>query len=319
VNPFEYARPGSVPDALRLLVGPGVAAKAGGVDLLELMKEGVIAPGRLIQLGGVRELAFVRETGDWLELGPLTTVAELAQHPLVRKHAPLLAEAAGHVATPQIRNMATLGGNLLQRPRCWYFRSADFACRKKGGATCFAQAGESQLHALLDNHVCAIVHPSTLATALSALEATVAIAGPKGRREIPIEQLFVSPSVDVTREHMLAADELLVEVRVPSAGPAMQSAFTKQGERESYDWPLAEAAVALELEAGRCRRARLVLGAIAPVPHRARAAEAELVGKALDAETATRAARTPLAGNRYKVPIFEAVIKRTLLSARGGR
>jgi xanthine dehydrogenase YagS FAD-binding subunit len=322
VNAFEYVRATSLAEVLEQLRG-GAVAKAGGVDLLDLMKEQLVSPRRLVGLKAVPELAFVRDEGT-LRLGALCTVAELAASPLVRARWPLLADAAAHVATPQVRNMATIGGNLLQRPRCWYFRSADFPCRKKGGVTCFAQLGESQHHAIIDNHLCAMVHPSTLATALVALGASVKAVGPGGERTLLVEQLLTPPAVDVTREHALGRDELLVEVHLPPPAEGTKSAFHKHVAKESFDWPTAEVAAVLELARGRVRRASLVLGAMAPVPHRAREAEAWLAGRALDDTSAREAARaavrkaTPLAKNVYKVQVFEAVIRRALLLAVGG-
>ncbi len=320
---FEYTAAANVPEAIAQLKDANVVVLAGGVDLLDRMKEGLVSPSRLVSIRSLADLAFVREDAAGLHLGPLVTLAQLAEHKDVRARYLALADAAAHAATPQIRNMATLGGNLIQRPRCWYFRSADFHCRKKGGSTCFAQEGENQYHAIFGNNLCAIVHPSTPATALVALGARVKLTGANGARELALEELFAPPEKDVTRENVLAQDELLTEVLIPAPANGTRSAYHKQGEKESFDWPIADVAVVLELAGRTCRRASIVLGAAAPVPLRAKAAEALLVGKTIDERSAAAAAEaamvgaTPLAKNGYKVAVFKAVIRRTILAAGG--
>jgi xanthine dehydrogenase YagS FAD-binding subunit len=254
-----------------------------------------------------------------VEIGPLITLAALAKHPGLMQSHRALAQAAAHAATPQIRNMASLGGNLLQRPRCWYFRAEEFVCKKKGGDKCFALEGENQFHAIFGNSVCAIVHPSATAVPLTAFGARIEITGASGKREIPIDELFVTPEKDVRREHSIAGDELITAVRVPAT--KVRSAYAKQGEKESFDWPLAEVAVVLEMEGAKCRRASIVLGAAAPVPYRAKEAEALLAGKKIDEALARAAAEraiagaTPLAKNAYKLPLFETLVRRTVLEA----
>jgi xanthine dehydrogenase YagS FAD-binding subunit len=321
MNAFEWTNATTVEEALGQL-GSGVAVKAGGVDLLDRIKEGLDAPRRLVNIRNVKALRGIAADGDGLRVGPLATLAEIGEDRAVRERYTALADAASHAATPQIRNMATVGGNLLQRPRCWYFRSEHFRCLKKGGEVCYAQEGENQYHAIFGNTRCAIVHPSAAAVALVALGAKLELAGAKGKREVALEEFFVTPDTDVTRENSLAPDELITSIRVPASG--MRSAYTKQGEKDSFDWPIAEVAVALDMDGERVRRASVVLGAAAPVPYRARAAEAALAGKAVDEATARAAAHaalegaTPLAHNGYKVQVLEAVVRRTILAA-GGR
>ncbi|HEX8852568.1 MAG TPA: FAD binding domain-containing protein, partial [Pyrinomonadaceae bacterium] len=259
---------------------------------------------------------------DGLTLGALSTLAQLETHIAVRERYAALAEAAGLAATPQLRNMATVGGNLLQRPRCWYFRNEQFHCKKKGGQTCYAQTGENQYHAVFDNDPCAIVHPSATATALVALGARVELTGEKGKREVTLEEFFITPEVDVRRENSIGEKELLTGIRVPPLGEGARTVYLKQGEKESFDWPIADVCVVLARDAaGRCASASVVLGAAAPVPLRARGAESALVGKVIDEETARAAARaavsgaTPLAENGYKVAVFEALVRRAVLSA----
>ena len=319
---FEWVQAASLDDAIAEL-GPGVVVKAGGVDLLDRLKEGLDAPKRLVNLRGVAGLDGIAAPHE-LVLGPLVTLAALEAHAEVGRRWPALAAACAHAATPQIRNMATLGGNLVQRPRCWYFRSADFHCRKKGGSICYAQQGENQFHSIMANHLCAIVHPSTIATALVAYGASVKLRGQKGERTLPLEQFFALPDKDVTRENVLHPDELIVEVRVPATGPTTRAAYHKQVEKESFDWPMADVAVVLEMNGRTCKRASVVLGAAAPVPWRARSSEAILAGRVVDEHAAEAAANasmhgaTPLAKNGYKLPVFRAVVRRTILAAAGG-
>ncbi|MDB4968801.1 MAG: molybdopterin dehydrogenase [Myxococcales bacterium] len=323
---FEWTNAASLDEAIAQL-GTGVMVKAGGVDLLDRLKEGLESPRRLVNLRGIGGLDNIRSsTGDDgdLVLGPLTTLAAIEAHAGVRKRFGALAEACAHAATPQIRNMATIGGNLVQRPRCWYFRSADFNCRKKGGEVCFALEGENQYHAIVANKVCAIVHPSSVSTALVAYGATVKLKGKAGERVVPLEQFFVLPDKDPRRENQLGADELITEVRLPAPAKGTGAAYHKQTEKESFDWPLADVAVVLELDGRTCKRASIILGAAAPVPWRAKSSEAILGGRAVDEHAAEAAANaavqgaTPLAKNAYKLPIVRAIVRRTILAAAGG-
>jgi xanthine dehydrogenase YagS FAD-binding subunit len=305
-------------------LAPGVVVKAGGVDLLDRLKEGIDAPARLVNIRGIGGLDAIATPNGELALGPLVTLAQLEASSDVKRRWPALAAACAHAATPQIRNMATIGGNLVQRPRCWYFRSADFHCRKKGGTICYALEGENQFHAIVGNRVCAIVHPSSIATALVAYGASVKLRGKKGERTLPLEQFFALPDKDPTRENVLAPDELVVEVRVPATTAATRAAYHKQVEKESFDWPMADVAVVLEMNGRTCKQASIVLGAAAPVPWRARSSEAILGGRVVDEHAAEAAANasmqgmTPLAKNGYKLPIFRAVVRRTILAAAGG-
>lgn len=322
MNQFEWVNPTSLEQAAELL-GSGAAVKAGGIDLMDLLKERLIAPKRLVNLRAVPGLDRIEAGPEGLRLGPLVTLARLADDPAVNGPYRALAQAAGHAATPQIRNMATVGGNLLQRPRCWYFRAESFDCRKKGGSRCFAIEGENAYHAIIGNRTCAAVHPSAAAVALVALGAKLELVSHEGRREVALESFFVAPESDVRRENALGERELISKIVVPPPPAGARSAYIKQGEKESYDWPLAEVAVSLEEDGGRCKRASIVLGAAAPVPWRARAAEALLAGKTIDEGTAREAAKaaisgaTPLSQNAYKLKIFEAIVRRTILAAKG--
>jgi xanthine dehydrogenase YagS FAD-binding subunit len=302
----------------------GAVVKAGGIDLLDLLKEGLLAPGKVVSLGEIKGLdAVVEDEGGGLRIGSMVTLAKLAADPVLRQRYPALAEAVGGSASPQIRNVATLGGNLLQRPRCWYFRAAEYRCLRKGGGHCFAISGENQHHAIFDNQACAIVHPSTAATALVALGATVELTDAEGAmRRIVLEDFFVSPDLDLQRENDLKPGEILTAIRLPPLPASMRMAHLKQGETDSFDWPIADVAVLLDLSPdGSCRSAAVILGAAAPVPHRAISAQSALIGRHIDEEVARVAALAaldgamPLAKNAYKLPLFETLVRRAILKA----
>jgi xanthine dehydrogenase YagS FAD-binding subunit len=320
MNRFEWTNASSVQEAIAQLSEHAVI-KAGGIDLLDRLKEGLEAPERLVNIRNLRGLDDIREDAGVLRIGPLVTLARIGEDKLLRDNYRALAAASAHAATPQIRNRATIGGNLLQRPRCWYFRQTEFHCRKKGGSVCYALDGENQYHAVFKISLCAIVHPSALAVPLVAMNASVELTGAKGAREVELERFFTTPETDILRENIIGADELITEVRIPAASSEARSVYLKQGERESFDWPIADVAVVLSFEEGRCSKASIVLGAAAPVPLRATHAEAALAGKMIDEETARAAARaalegaTPLSGNGYKLHIFEALMVRAILAA----
>jgi len=301
--------------------------KAGGIDLLGLMKENLVTPRRLVNLRGVAGLDdIVEEKNSTLRIGSLVTLARLAANPIVRQRYTALAEAAGTSASPQIRHVATLGGNLLQRPHCWYFRSSHHHCARKGGELCFAFGGENQYHAIFDQQGCAIVHPSTAATALVALGARIELTmASDTKREVLLEEFFKLPEVDIHRENDLKPGEILTAIVLPPVAVPVRSVHLKQGEKDSFDWPIADVAVALDLTPnGTCRNASIILGAAAPVPHRAKAAEAALAGRPVNGETARAAGHAALVGavpltrNAYKLPIFETLVRRAVLAAAGG-
>lgn len=333
---FDWVQPLTVADAVAALAHPGALAIAGGVDLLDRMKERIASPSRLVSLRKLPGLDAIAIDAGQARIGANVTLARLASDPALRASHPLIGEAAGHAATPQLRAMATLGGNLAQRPRCWYFRSELYQCRKKGGATCFALDGDNESHAIFANETCAATHPSTIATALLALGARVAIAGPgKRTRELELASFFLAPETDLTREVDLQPGELITGLLVPAVGPEVRTAYTKQVAKQSFDWPIVDVAVALAFAGETCRQATIVLGAVAPTPRRASAAERALVGSRVDAASAARAAKaavagaTPLRGpssssgsgngNDHKIPILEIVVARTILAAANRR
>lgn len=299
-----------------------VIVKANGIDILDLLKEGLLRPSKIVSLADMPGLDQVTEDQDGGQrIGPMVTLAALAENAMVRQRYPALADALFSAASPQIRNVATLGGNLLQRPRCWYFRSAAYHCLRKGGGHCFAVIGENQYHAIFDNMTCAIVHPSTAATALVALNAAIELTNARGiTRRITLEDFFVSPAKDLQRENDLQPQEILTAICLPKMAPSVRMAHLKQGEKDSFDWPLAEVAVVLDVAPdGICKKASIVLGAAAPVPHRAKAAESVLAGQRIDEKVAAEAAQaaldgaTPLSSNAYKLPLFETLVRRAML------
>jgi xanthine dehydrogenase YagS FAD-binding subunit len=320
MNRFEWVDATSVDQALAAVTSDSVF-KAGGIDLLDLMKDDISAPKRLVNIRNIQGLNEIREDEQGLHIGPLATLTEIGENQTIKKKYTAISDAADRVATPQIRNMASVGGNLAQRPRCWYFRSEDFHCRKKGGRHCFAQDGENDYHAIFNNRTCAIVHPSGIAIPLVALNAHLQITSPKGKREVALEEFFISPEQDVMRENILQPDELITAITVPATDA--RSSYYKQGEKESFDWPIADVAVALSMQGSRCSKASIVLGAAAPRPYRAKAAEAQLADSPINEDTARKAAQqaiagaTPLAKNSYKIQIFEVIIRRTILRAAG--
>jgi xanthine dehydrogenase YagS FAD-binding subunit len=320
MNRFEWVNATSVDQALGAATD-GSSFKAGGVDLLDLMKDGTASPTRLVNIRQISGLDQIGEDEKGLRIGPLVTLTQIEEHPAIQQKYPAISQAASRIATPQIRNMATVGGNLVQRPRCWYFRSEDFNCRKKGGTHCFAQDGENDYHAIFDNRVCAIIHPSGIAVPLVALNGRVEITTKKGKREVALEEFFTSPVHNVRRENILEPGELITAIIVPAT--EAQAAYYKLGEKESFDWPIADVAVALTMQGSRCRQASIVLGGAAPYPYRAKTAEAKLnnteitEGAARAAAEAAMANAMPLEKNAYKIPIFEAIIRRTILRAAG--
>lgn len=323
MNQFTFVNCTTVDEALGQL-DHGAAVKAGGIDLLDLMKEGIVSPPKLVNIREIGELRGVELTPKGLRLGPLATLAEIAAHPAIQRDYSALSDAAGHAATPQVRNMATLGGNLMQRPRCWYFRSAEFDCRKKGGAdTCHAITGENQYHAIMHNQTCASVHPSSAAVPLLAMKAEVELTSRRGRRTVPMPEFYVPPEKSLINETAVQPGELITAVFVPAPARGTRSAYQKYGEKESFDWPLADAGVLLVMDGDRCRKAAVVLGVAAPTPIHAHAAEAVLAGNAIDEATARAAGKaaiqgaTPLSKNGYKTQLFETAVYRTILLAAG--
>jgi xanthine dehydrogenase YagS FAD-binding subunit len=326
MNSFEWVDATSVEQAAALLSqgstsGP-VVAKAGGMDLVDLMKERIVKPSRVVNLRTIPGLdAIAVDSEGGLTLGALATLARIEASPQVRERYPALAQAAGHAATPQVRNAATIGGNLLQRPRCWYFRNESF---HTGGVDPIeaTRRGENQYHAIFDNARTAMVHSSTPATALIAYGAQVQLVGPNGQqRMVAIEDLLLPPDIARERDTVLGPGEVLTQVVVRAPASGTRAAYHKQTERESYDWPICDVAVVLKMNGSRVASASIVLGWVAPTPRRAEESERMLAGQAITPAIARRAAQaavagaTPLSHNAYKVPVLETVVRRTILAA----
>jgi xanthine dehydrogenase YagS FAD-binding subunit len=334
MNAFEWTSPRTLEEAVRLLQPSEAALErrpqplAGGQDLLTVMQEGLARPSRLVNLKAIPGLAHLEDRGiKGLRIGALVTLTELAENAIVRERFPGLHAAAGAVGSPQIRNLGTVGGNLCQRPRCWYFRLEHVVCLKKGGDTCYAQNGENKYNAIFGGGPSYIVHPSDLAPMLVALGATVVIFGSKGERTLPLERFFTLPNdADILRENVLKPDEIVTRVDVPASPVARRSTYLKFRERESFDFAMASVAAAVELASdGRIKEARLVLGGVAPIPWRVTKAEDLLRGKRADAETLAQAAEVALAGaepleqNGYKVPLTKTLVRRALAEVTAER
>ena len=294
---------------------------AGGMDLLAMMKDYIAQPDRLVNVKSLDRTIRKGPDGG-LRIGAAVTLTELASNADAAKLFPALVQAAAEVGTPQIRNVGTVGGNLNQRPRCWYFRNEEFHCLKKGGARCFAVDGENQYHAIFGDGPCHIVHPSSLAVPAIALNARFRIVGPAGEREVPAAEYYQMPDRNLFGETALAANELLTHVILPAPANARNATYEVRF-KQSHDWPLAMASVALSLQGNTIRNARVVMGAVAPVPWRSAGAEAALTGKTLSEEVAMAAADAsvvgakPMSQNAYKVQIARTAVKRAIMKAGG--
>ncbi len=323
MNSFSLADCTTVEAALSQLKD-GAAVKAGGVDLLDRMKNGTDTPTRLVNIRNIPSLRGIQVTQQGLTIGPLTTLTEVSDDPIVRAQYAVLSDACGHAATPHIRNMATLGGNLLQRLQCWYFRSAEFECLRKGKEICFAFSGLNQYHAIMDYGGCPSVAPSSGAVALLALDANLELtSAAKGKRLVPIREFYVHPDANPQRYNVMGPDELLTAIYVPKPAAGTRSAYQKYGEKESNDWAIADAGIVLEMDGNLCRRAVVTMGAASPVVRRSPEAEAVLTGKTITPELARAAGQAsmhgamPLSMNAYKVQLFPVAIYRTVLLAAG--
>jgi xanthine dehydrogenase YagS FAD-binding subunit len=334
MNPFDYQVADTVEAITSALAGEGagvpyasaaVRVLAGGTDLIPLMQEGLAQPERLINIvptGALRGITGDRAAG--LRIGALTTLAELERDATIAAGYPILRQAVWDAATPQLRNAATIGGNLLQRPRCWYYRGKQ-PCWLKGGDTCFAREGRNELHAILGTAAspCVAVHPSDLAPALVALDASVAITSQRGERTVPLASLLRAPDAERRIEHQLAADELITAIHLPAQPEGAAGVYLKVMERAAWSFALASVAAQVVSADGKITSARLVLGGVAAVPWRAEVAERIVTGQALTPELAASAADAavdgaqPLSRNGYKVRLARELARRALLRAAG--
>jgi xanthine dehydrogenase YagS FAD-binding subunit len=327
MKPFDYYRVATVEQAVALLAKyqEKAAILAGGSDLLGLMKDRIAGqdmkpPQHLIDIKGIKGLAYIKEQPSGVRIGTATTLSDIASSEIVAKQYSLVAQAAKQVAVPQIRNVATLGGNLCQRPRCWYFRGKLFTdCLRKGGGTCYAREAEAenQYHAILGGEPCCMVYPSDMAPALIALDAKAEIAGPKGKRLVPLEKFYVSPEMTFLKETVLSPQEMLVAIEIPATSRGRKGVFLKLKERQAFDFAVVSVAVTVAMKDSQVADARVVFGGIAPFPARSAKAEAALKGKELKsaiAEACTAAVQgcKPLNKNGYKIEATKGVLEQAL-------
>ena len=319
---FTYVKPTNLGQAVRELSTPGARVHAGGTDLLGCLRDRVFTASKLVSLNGLAELRGVTALPDGgLRIGALTTLSEIASEATIGTKYHALAVAAGAAASPQLRNQGTVGGNLCQRPRCWYYRG-DFHCARKGGDTCFAKEGENQLHAIFGGDVCVMVHPSDTAPALMALGASVRLVGARGSRTVPLDAFFVLPSKDHTRETVVEPDELLADVILPPATSGAVSTYRKLRARGAWDFALTGAAASLGMRGKKVEHARIVLSGVAPVPWRVTQAEKDLIGHDLTDAVIERVAHrasegaTPLSANAYKVALVRGAVMEALSELR---
>jgi len=324
---FEYASPTTKEQAISLLGSDWADADilAGGTDLLALMKDDVIAPKRLVNIKDIQDLRGINvgKAGD-ARIGALVTIQELIESPELRKYFPVIGQTAVEIAGPQIRNMGTVGGNLCQRPRCWYYRAGFGLLAKDKSGEPLVPSGDNRYHAILGNSGPAyFVSPSTLGALFSALGGTVRIFGPKGKRDVPVEKFFITPQSENQREHDLGPNEIVTEVLLPALAGAKAATYEVR-QKDAMDWPLALASVAITLSGNKVRSARVVMGYVAPVPWRSKEAEDALVGKAITEETAKAAGEAAVSGakslgrNGYKIQLARVAVKRAVLAAAGG-
>jgi xanthine dehydrogenase YagS FAD-binding subunit len=294
----------------------------GGSDLLGMVKERIVTPDVLVNLKTIRGLDQVRPVNGGVNIGGLISLDTLSRNDTIRRQYSVLAEAAETVATPQIRNVGTLAGNVCQRPWCWYYRNG-FPCYKNGGNTCFSFGGENQFHAIFGGGPSYIVHPSDTAVALLALDASFRIVSPSGERVLAAADFFALPQRNPARENVLADDEALAEIQLPVPRAGMRSTYHKIMDREAWTHAVVSAAIVLEMDKQICRSARVVLGGVAPIPWRLPRVEQLLAGQRITEALAAKAAETaiegakPLAKNAYKIPLTKGVVRRTLLEVAG--
>jgi xanthine dehydrogenase YagS FAD-binding subunit len=315
---FDYVRPGSAKDAIKHLSSAGARIHAGGTDLLNCLRDGVYGADKVVSLSKLPGLKGIKGSGRGLKIGAMTTITEVATNATIKAQYTALAQAAASVASPQLRNQGTIGGNICQRPWCWYFRGG-YDCVRKGGDTCYAVGGENQYHCIFGSEdICYIVHPSDTAPALMALGASVGITGRRGERRVSMDKFFVGPGEDAQKETILEQDEIVTEIVLPAPPQGLKSCYRKVRERQAFDFALAGVALAIQMSGSKVSAASVVLSGAAPVPWRSEAAEKALIGQELDASTMATAAEAavkgaePMDNNAYKVPLFKGIIEEEL-------
>lgn len=322
---FELFKPKTVAEAVSLLDQHKKDAwrLAGGNDSLSWMKDRVKRPKQVIDLTGIAEMKGVKETADGIEIGAMTTLTEIENNDIIKKSYGLIAKAASLVASPQIRNTGTLGGNLSQDARCWYYRSG-LPCYRAGGNTCFADTpeGQNREHAIFDAKRCVAVTPSDLAPAMVALDAVMVVRNAKGERTVKAEDFFIGPAKDITRMTSMAPEDLLVAVRIPKTWAGAAFHFEKVTDRKSWDFALVNVAAAVKADGGKVADSRIALGGVACTPKRMVAAESAIKGQSVDADTAKLAGQTtsrgarPLNYNHFKIPLMANLVMRAVRDAK---
>src|SRR5712675_792002 len=324
---FQLFQPSSIADAQKLLEQHGREAwvMAGGLDSFDWLKDRIKRPKALVDLSGIKELKGVRTTNDGIEIGAMTTLTEVVKHPVIREKYGLLAEGAELAASPQIRNQGTIGGNVSQDARCWYYRGG-WPCYRAGGNICYADTptGRNREHAILDADRCVAVNPSDSAPALIALDAKMVVRTPKGERVVNAEDYFIGPGTDITRMTILRPGDLLTAIRIPSTWAGSQFYFEKVRDRNVWDFALVNVASVMVTSGNAIERIRMVVNGVAAHPVRLTAVEAAVVGKPRNEETAEMAGQLaiqgaePLQYNGYKVPLLRNLVKRSIRGVNGG-
>lgn len=327
---FELHEPTTVKQAVDTLTRLGTKGKvlAGGSDLVSgVMKDwvegtGMPIPTALVDITTIPQLKGIKVAATGITIGANTTLTEIFESKEVSEKLPLLAQAAHSVASPLIRNYATLGGNINQRPRCWFLRGPDFDCYKKGGDFCFSVGGDNRYHAIIGGELCYIVHPSDTAAALLALNAQAKIAGPAGERMVPFDNYFVGPRENILSENVLKTNEIMIEVFIPNPAPGTKQTWMKLKNREVYDFALISVAAAFTVAGDVWQDGRIVMGGVAPVPYRATVIENQLKGKNIktsikQAAAIIRTVARPMSMNAYKVDIAQSLVERTILQGLG--
>ena len=317
---FSYLRARTVDEAVRYLSLDGARAHAGGTDLLGCLREHIFDVTTVVSIAGLKELTGIEKTpAGGLRIGSLTTIADVARHPVIKSKYRALSMAAAEVASPQLRHQGTIGGNLCQKPRCWYYRG-EFHCLRKGGDQCFAVDGENAYHCILGGENCFIVHPSDTAPVLVALQASVTIAGPNDRRTVAVENFHIPPSEDYMRETVLEPAEIVTEIVLPPPADGLRSSYRKVRARRTWDFALAGVALAIGFSGDQAADCRVVLSGAAPVPWRSAEAEKIVKEGQLDRNRAAKAAAAalkaaePMAQNEYKIPLFRGLIEQQLMA-----
>jgi xanthine dehydrogenase YagS FAD-binding subunit len=321
---FELFQPTQLRDAFALLdrYGKDSWKMAGGYDSLSWFKERAKKPKAVIDLSGIAEMKGIRETADGIEIGALTTLTEIERHPVIKARYRLLADAAGKVASPQIRNAGTIGGNASQDARCWYYRSG-LPCYRAGGNTCFADTpqGVNREHALFESDRCVAVSQSDTAPALVALDAKFVIKSPKGERVIGTDEFFIGPKIDITRMTSMAHDEILTAIRISNAWAGAHFYFEKVADRNAWDFPLVNVAAAMSVKNGVIENCRIACGGVSAVPRRLMAVEGIVKGKPVGEDIAKLAGQSaprgasPLNYNQFKIPLMANLVTRAVRDA----